>query len=98
MNTIKKTISLGKVDGYQNGRKSCRVTLDLTLEPGHHYSEKRTVDLEPAPVGYASLSICGNVWNSQETDCITCGQIIDEVAGHFKGNKRVKRIVEIWRR
>lgn len=44
------------------------------------------------------LSISGTIWNGRGTDCISCGQNIDEIAKLFPLNGQVRRIAEIWRK
>jgi hypothetical protein len=44
------------------------------------------------------LSICGDIWNGHHTDCISCGQNIDEIASLFPHKKTVQRIKAIWER
>ena len=44
------------------------------------------------------LSICGNIWNSRETDCLSCGQNLEDIATQLRGNKQFNRILAIWRK
>jgi hypothetical protein len=54
-----------------------------------------TIDVE---VEDGNVSICGTVWNPRRTDAYSCGQNLDTIAKLLPHNKRVRRIVEIWRR
>jgi len=44
------------------------------------------------------FSMSGGVWNSRGTDYIACGQMVDEIARFFPGNKKLQRMVAIWHR
>ena len=79
---MKNVIYLGKV-AYYGTRKIHPVEIE--------------VELKQREQGLA-LSICGSIWNHMRTDCISCGQNIDEIAKLFPDNKKVQRIKEIWER
>jgi hypothetical protein len=84
METMTKVVKLGKVDGYGNGRKSCAVDIE--------------VELREQSNGALELSICGEIWNALQTDIISGGQNLEEIASYFPGSHKVRRIVEVWRR
>lgn len=44
------------------------------------------------------LSLCGNIWNPRETDIYSGGQCYETIAEYFPYNKRIKRLLEIWKR
>lgn len=94
MKTISRKLRLGKI-AYDGKRRSNATELELTLR--WHEGSAQTTDLEPVE-GYWSLSICGGIWDSRETDLVACGQNVDEVAGFFPGDARVQRIKAIWDR
>jgi len=81
-----KTIELGKVDGYNNGRRSCRAEVKVEI------ATEGTNGTKPR------LSICGEVWNHLGTDIISGGQNYEELLKFFPDSPLVERIVEIWQR
>ena len=44
------------------------------------------------------LSICGDIWDSKQSDVYSGGQNIDEIASLFPHDKKVQRIKEVWER
>lgn len=38
----------------------------------------------------------GGIWNSKQTDYITCGQMVDRVAKFFPDNALVQEILQVW--
>jgi len=44
------------------------------------------------------FSMCGEIWNGPQTDCVSVGQNLEEIAQLFPGNRKVQRMVDIWRR
>jgi len=92
---LKRTIGLGKVDGYGNGQKSCAVEIEIEVRhvTGHPHDSVTHEPLEE----YDALSISGSVWNHQRTDILSGGQNYEELAALFPFSKRVRRIIEIWR-
>lgn len=79
---MEKTIELGKVDGYGNGRRSCAAEV--------------TVCLEETPRG-ERLAIQGAIWNSTQTDILSGGQNVDTMVRLVRTPK-MARIAEVWRR
>jgi len=79
----RKTIQLGKVDGYGNGRKSCAVDVEVEISDRN---------------GYPELTIVGAVWNSTHTEIISGGQNDGEILSYFLKSAKVQRIVEVWNR
>jgi hypothetical protein len=43
------------------------------------------------------FSASGNVWNSKQTDCISCGQNLDDMKEHLKDNKTFLMIYSLWK-
>lgn len=43
------------------------------------------------------FSMMGNIWNPRGTDIYSGGQNLDEIARLFPHNKKVQRMVEVWR-
>ena len=92
-----ETLQLGKVDGYGNGRKTCRVELEIQLRERESVAPHLTIDLEP--IGqYTELAICGNVWNHIETDLVQFGQMYDAMLDYFPHSPLVAEIVKVWKR
>jgi hypothetical protein len=44
------------------------------------------------------FSMSAEIWNHIKSDIYRCGQCVDTVAGYFKGNKKARRMVEVWKR
>ena len=80
---MKKILDFGKIDYNGSGRKNCKVTIEVNLKE----KEKGLC-----------LSICGNIWNPRETDIYCGGQCYDTIAEFFPHNKKVKRIIEVWKK
>lgn len=55
-----------------------------------------TVEIELKEGG--NVSICGTVWNPRGTDCYSGGQNYDTIAELFPHSKRVRRLVDLWKR
>lgn len=81
---MKKTFSFGKVDWNGTGRRINEVTIDVELE------EERA--------GQPVFSVCGEVWNSKHTDCVCCGQYLDELLHYFRNNALFKEIYDLWKK
>ena len=79
---LKKTIAFGKIDYYHRGRKINKVTVDVRL-----YDNE---DSKPI------LRISGAIQNATETDCVCCGQCLDEIARYFR-NPFFKKIYGWWK-
>ena len=45
------------------------------------------------------LSICGSVWNSKHTDCLMCGQCLDELAefDSLRDNDLFMKLYNLWK-
>lgn len=46
--------------------------------------------------GKTTFSACGEVWNHIKTDCISCGQCVDDLAKLFPHDKRAQSIFNVW--
>lgn len=44
------------------------------------------------------LSITGDIWNMPHTDIVSGGQNHEEIAALFPNNRKVQRIIEVWKR
>ena len=79
---MKKTISFGKVDYLNHGRRDCEATVDIEL---------RTRD-----DGRPELSICGGIWNARHTDIYSGGQNLDTIAEYIK-TPLFREIYRFWK-
>ena len=91
------TITLPKIAWYGR-RRVYTPELTLELRPAHWHEGKRTINLEPAPMGLLELSICGQVWNSKRSDYIAFGKIVDDLVSYFPKSAELQRIAAIWKR
>lgn len=80
---MKTKINLGKIDYNRTGRKINAVDLEVNLKE----TEQGIV-----------FTMSGSVWNSKKTGIIAGGQMCDEIGKHFKHDKRVQRLVQIWQK
>ena len=46
--------------------------------------------------GKPVLSICGGVWNSKQTDYITCGQCLDTMKEFLHSNTLFRTLYKLW--
>lgn len=88
---MKAKLTFGKVDYLHQGRKNCPVEINIelrnrggdptfTIDPETKeeiYTGKKTPE-------YVELSICGEIWNHNKTDCYACGQCLDTIAKYVK--------------
>lgn len=108
MGTIvcKRTFDLGKI-AYYGDRAINRVTIELELrkrggEPTFTIEHGERVPTGETTPEYLELSICGNVWNSRNTDIICGGQCLEEINKHlskmsFKNIALFKKLLTLWR-
>lgn len=82
----KVKISLGKVDGYRNGRRSCEAEVEMRLK-----------ELKP---GKFEFTACGKVWNVKKTDILMGGQCIEQIADMVSEEYKdvVDFVKEMWDR
>jgi hypothetical protein len=80
---MKTRIELGKIDYNNSGRKNCLATFEVELKE----TEKGLV-----------FSMCANVWNIRKTYIYCGGQCCDTIGECFPNNKKVQRLVEIWKK
>lgn len=92
----KRTINLGKVDGYHSGRKTCPLTVEVEITEVTTAYDKWTTDLQPTRK-YHTVSFSGNVWNHINTDTITSGQMQDSLLGYLD-TPQTRKIVDFWNR
>lgn len=79
-------ISLGKVDGYENGRRSCPAEIEINLK-----------EYKPGKIEFTAS---GSVWNFKKTDILMGGQCIDTLAGMVSKEYKEEAnfVKEMWDR
>lgn len=71
MKSYQKTINLGKIDYYQKGKKTNKVTIEMEIKK----------------IGKKSIfSCCGNIYNAKQTDFECCGQCYEEIEKNIDTN------------
>lgn len=88
---MKKTLAsgklyLGKCSRYSTGRRIYPAEVEWHLEED---------DQTP---GFPEFAASGTIWNSRYTDCLSAGQMLNELAEYFPENMKLREIVEVWRR
>lgn len=83
------TFSFGKIDGYNNGRKTCevKVKMDLTTKTAGEET-------------YEAFSASAEVWNQIHTDIIMGGQCIDTLYREYaslRNDALFKEIHDLWK-
>jgi len=83
---MRRTFDFGKIDYTAIGRKINRVTLE--------------VELQEVEDKHLKFSVCGNVWNSLNTDTIISGQILDDpfLVGSLVDNAKFSLIRKLWKK
>lgn len=92
-------INFGKI-AYQGPRRINEVIVSVELrtlggEETFTYKDGKQVPTGERTPEYQELSICGEIWNSRKTDCVTCGQCLDEIAKYVH-TPLFKEIYELW--
>ena len=80
---MKKTISFGKVDYNNSGRKNCEVCVEVEL---------RVLDN-----GLDELSICGEIWNPRHTDIYCGGQCLDTLKEYVGDDSLFMELYSLWK-
>lgn len=84
---MKRTITFGKVDYNENGRKNHLVELEIELKDYPH-----------KPV----FSVCGSVWKPDKRDIVMGGQCIDSIWEYYSDELQnptlYKEIMELWQK
>lgn len=76
-----KKVNLGKIDYYGHGRKINKVEVELAL---------RQTDKGPV------FTACGLIWNGRGTDCLSCGQNLDEINEYIHSDV-FSEIYRLWK-
>lgn len=92
----KTTIKLGKVDYLDIGRRDCPVDVEVEVRSVKTDNERLTIDLEPTR-SYCELSMCGNIWQANERDIYSGGQIYDTLLELYPDNPLVVEMVKVWK-
>ena len=64
-----------------------------------YYGRGRKINLVEVEVELSDdgvFTASANIWNSKHTDCVCCGQCLDEVAKYIKSDK-FKKIYRLWK-
>ena len=91
---MKKTISFGKIDYNNSGKKINEITVDIELKLKYNGI---TIDNEPVE-NYYVFSASASVWNHIHSDIIAGGQMFDKLMPYFKDNKLYLQIYRLWKR
>lgn len=94
---IERTVNLGLVDGYGNGKKNCPLDLCFRLERvtlGTQDSPRLTTDLGRTR-NYVTLAMTANLWNPLKTDIIHGGQLVDDLLTYVD-TPETRLWVEVW--
>ena len=87
MNTINKVFEFGKIDFNGKGRKVNRVSVEVNLrEEETNYGFK-----------YYSFTASGEIWNARGTDCVVCGQCLDEIK-EYVNDPTFLKIYDLWKK
>lgn len=77
-----KTISFGKYDCTDNGKRDNEIEIEINLE----YKKQKPV-----------FSVSGRIWNNLHTDIICGGQCLDEMKSHVH-NPVFNEIYDLWKK
>ena len=83
---MNKTITFGKIDYNNCGRKINKVQVKLSLKEVDKHNKPKYI-----------FSASGTVWNNRETDFYQAGQCIDSLIEYLPKNKLLKEIHDIWK-
>lgn len=90
---FEKKINLGKVDYYGRGRKVNAVDIKVEIRNKPGATDWDTIEkVNNVP----ELSMSGSIWDGRHYDNVSGGQNLDEILYFFPGNKKLKRLVDIW--
>ena len=87
-----RTFSFGKIDYNGTGRKVNLVTIEIELKL-KECTNWETLEKQEM----FCFSATGSIWNTKETDLLTCGQILDDIAKYIKKNELFNTIYKLWK-
>lgn len=64
---------------------------------GNKKDNKITIEIELRGDEKPVLSICGNIWNSNNTDVLCAGQCLDELQEYLIDNWKFTEIYRLWK-
>lgn len=77
-----RKFNFGKIAMWPRNRKANLVEVDIFLRPLEN--------------GQMEFSAMGTIWNCRKTDCLTCGQNLDEIREYLKFNPLFEEIYDLW--
>lgn len=90
-----KRIAFGKTTGGYYRIKAAEIDIEMRLYDELIYDTKTKVYRN---TGNVTFSVCGNLWNSQHTDILMCGQCLDALQEYVKVNrKQFDTIHRLWK-
>lgn len=104
---MKKTFNFGKIAYTNANRKANPVTVDVRLERkggeqtfiiDRATGERTVTGRTPS---YVELSICGDIWNTRNTDIVCGGQCLDTIAEYrdqLEEPELFDTIYDLWRK
>lgn len=105
---MKKTFNFGKIAYANPNRKANLVTVTVELrkrggEPTFTYNRAtgEMVSTGNHTPKYVELSICGDIWNARQTDCLCGGQCLDTIAEYrdqLREPELFDTIYDFWKR
>lgn len=104
---MKKTFSFGNISYTNKSRRVNLVEVDVELRrrggkttfPIDRKTGEKTITGKTPE--YVELSICGTVWNARHTDCVCCGQCLDEIAKYrrqLSDPELFDSIYDLWKK
>ena len=104
---MKKILDFGKISFTNRNRRANRVTVEVELsrKGGQEIfafdpETKIRMTAGNAPE-YMELSICGNIWNTRDTDVVMGGQCLDtiaEYAGQLQDKETFLELYGLWKK
>jgi len=91
---MKKIIQLGKI-AYTGKAKTnlCDIEIEIKTKEGIKIDWDT---LETVKSDLETFTVSGHIWNSKNSDCESCGQIINELAEYFP--EELKEIQRLWKK
>lgn len=98
---MKATFTFGKINYNGTGKRyPAEVTLELRTRGGEdtftYQNGKRVYTGHKTPE-YVELAICGMIWNTKKTDCVSCGQNLDTMYKYLKHNSLFMDLYRMWK-
>jgi len=88
---MKRVISYGK-QAYSGTRKINEVALTVGIEERRKYNPKTKEEYRDGEY----FAVCGEVWNSKNTDIIRGGQCVDYIVNRWGKNETGRNLLALW--